>query len=113
MAVNERDIRLRDRISIRLPDEITLNENFILDLMLTIEDRLNLRLGTIILPLQFESILVDAVVKMYRRKYYEGIVQERIETLDIRFVDDILDEYSVEIESYLNSSSKKNVVRFI
>lgn len=112
----ERVAEVLARVETRLSDEVDLNTNFLLEAIKTIEDRLNIRLGTVELPIIFESIVVDAVVKVWRRKYYEGMDTERIDTIQTTFIENILDEYDYEIESYINSnvgSTKKNVVRFI
>ena len=83
----------------------------------TMSDRLCLRLGTNILPRLFESICVDAVVKMHRRAYYEGITSEGAANISTTFVDDVLSEYADEIALYReqqsNSSGSGKVVHFI
>lgn len=67
----------------------------------TISDRLALRLGVDALPETFNRIAADAVVKMHRRVYYEGITSESMNgQLSTQFVDDILAEYAVEINEY-------------
>ena len=43
---------------------------------------------------------MDAVVKMYRRTYYEGISSEGVANISTSFVEDILDEYAEEIARY-------------
>ena len=68
-----------DRIYIRLPEE--KNTFLVKEIVQTITDRLLLRLGVEELPKVFESIVVDASVKMYRRTYYEGISSENVEGL--------------------------------
>lgn len=104
--------RVKQRISDDAVKEETLNEY-----ILTVSDRLCLRLGVDILPKMFESICVDAVVKMYRRKYYEGISSEGAANITTSFVDDVLSEYSDEISSYVeksrNTSGSGRVVRFL
>ncbi len=106
-----------DRVMVRLSGESLIDEPFLLDASLTIIDRLNLRLGTEYLPVEFKSIAVDAVIKVWRRKYYEGIESERIDIINTSFVDNILDEYREEIYAYINDddkeSSRKNVVEFL
>lgn len=99
-----------NRVLIRLGDEVNIDQLYIDESIETVSDRLNLRLGTVTVPTQFQSIVVDAVVKMYRRQYYEGIQNEQIDTISLTFVDNILDEYQREIEAYLDSNRK---VRFL
>ena len=103
------------RIRNRLSKEEGIDDSFLFEAITTIEDRLNLRLNSDVLPKRFESILVDAVVKLWRRQYYEGISTERIDMIQTTFVDNILDEYDKEIQSYNSQSSGPavNVVRFI
>ncbi|NBI08241.1 phage head-tail connector protein [Senegalia massiliensis] len=106
---------LLDRVKTRLPGENQVDDAFLAEIIRTIQDRLNLRLGTETLPKQFYSILVDAVIKMYRRKYYEGIKSESIDTISTSFADDVLKEYETEINSYIDSKKviTQNVVRFL
>lgn len=112
MAVLE---RVRLRISIDEASDDMMNEY-----IQTISDRLKLRLGVgqaEELPDLFQSICVDATVKMFRRTYYEGISSENTDGISDSFVDDILAEYQDEINSYLNdkelSGNGLRKVRFI
>lgn len=105
-----------DRVQIRLGDEPNKDLDFINESIRTVSDRLNLRLGTVALPDRFESIVVDAAIKMYRRQYYEGIQSESADTINTSFVENILDEYDQEIQAYrasLEETTAKNVVRFL
>ena len=76
-----------------------------------------IRLGENTLPEPFNSICVDAVVKMYRRTYYEGISSEGAANITTSFVDNILNEYEQEIsdwkEQKTNISGSGRVVRFL
>lgn len=107
-----------DRLKVRLP-EASDKDDLLNEFVRTITDRVMLRTG---MPdelptVPFESIVVDAAVKMYRRIYYEGIEQEKSAELTAKFVDDILKEYNAEIQGYLDSLSldtgEDRVVRFI
>ncbi len=106
-----------ERILARLPgEEDQVDESFLNESIRLIEDRLNLRLNTEVLPKKFESILVDAVVKIWRRRYHEGIESEKADTIDTKFIEDVLAEYEKEIQDYLyyqEEDKYKNVVRFI
>lgn len=75
-----------------------------------IEDRLCIRLETSRLPSEFYSICVDAVVKMHRRFYYEGISSENDGGISVSFADDVLSEYTDEIQKY---KSRNKAVRFL
>lgn len=90
------------RVMTRIPEA---DEDAINEYIRTISDRLCLRLGVDILPHMFESICVDAVVKMHRRVYYEGISSEGAANITTAFVDDILAEYADEIELYRKRQS--------
>lgn len=94
-----------DRVKLRLTDE-EISEAVLNEYIETVSDRLCIRLGTDELPSQFNSICVDAVVKMYRRLCYEGISSENDGGLSVSFVDDILSEYSDEISAYTKKSGR-------
>ena len=106
---------LLDRVKLRLPEES--NDALLSELITTIIDRLCLRLGAETLPNMFASVTVDAVVKMYRRIYYEGISSENVTSISNSFVDDILAEYDMEIEGYkeqqANLGAGQRLVRFL
>ena len=87
------------RLKIRLPDT-QLTDAQLTEYLTTMSDRLCLRLGADTLPPLFNSICVDATVKMVRRTYYEGISSEGVANISTSFVDDILDEYADEIARY-------------
>lgn len=110
-------MEILDRVLARLPGEDNqADEPFLKESIRLVEDRLNLRLNTDKLPDKFESILVDAVIKIWRRRYHEGIETEKIDTINTKFVDNILEEYEKEIQAYLYNKEKdsfENVVRFI
>ncbi|MDY3234506.1 MAG: phage head-tail connector protein [Erysipelotrichaceae bacterium] len=104
-----------ERIKNRLKGE-TYDSTIMEELMQTIKDRLTIRLGigSDTFPEAFNSILVDATVKAWRRRYYEGISSENNENLSDSFVDDILSEYEDEIQMYRNTNSGSGkVVRFL
>lgn len=105
-----------DRVMARLPGENQVDESFLGESIKLVEDRLNLRLNTETLPNKFESIAVDAVIKIWRRRYYEGIESEKADTIDTKFIDNVLEEYEKEIQAYLYNKEKdsfKNVVKFL
>lgn len=100
-----------ERIKVRLSLSDDSKDSILKELINTITDRLCLLLKEEALPKKFESICVDAVVKAYRRIYFEGITQEGVEGISTAFVDNILDEYRLEIDSWINSN--KGIVKFI
>lgn len=109
-----------ERVRLRIPDTTEAPDQQLQNYIDTITDRLCLRLGTETLPVVFETICADAVVKMWRRTYYEGISSEGASNITTSFVEDILAEYEGEIRDYKdahtddeNSPTQTRVVRFI
>lgn len=93
------DPQLLERLRVRLPDT-NLTDDQLCEYLLTVSDRLCLRLGVGDFPTAFASVCVDATVKMVRRIYYEGISSESVSNLSTSFVDDILAEYADEITDW-------------
>lgn len=89
----------------------------LLEMIQAVSDRLCIRLGEETLPAVFTSICVDAVVKMYRRIYYEGISTENNGSLSTAFVEDVLAEYAGEISDWksrkANTSGSGRMVHFL
>ncbi len=104
------------RIQKRLTGE-EVDNTVISELAQTVMDRLCLRINETekTFPSSFYSIAVDATVKAYRRRYYEGLSSENVSNLSDSFVEDILNEYSPEITAYKNSSTNGTgkVVHFL
>nr|DAU84352.1 MAG TPA: Protein of unknown function (DUF3199) [Caudoviricetes sp.] len=105
-----------DRVKLRLPEET--NDQTLEELIQTATDRINLRIKQIVFPVSLESILVEIVVKMYRRKYYEGISSESADTLNVSFYEDIFAEYEGEFNNWIkmndeDTGNNKLKVRFI
>lgn len=107
---------LLQRLQIRLPGT-SLSVEQLTEYLQTVSDRLCLRLGASELPPLFNSVCVDATVKMVRRTYYEGISSEGVANISTSFVDDILAEYDGEIQDWksaqANSGSGPKVVTFL
>lgn len=109
---------VKERIKKRLSGE-EANEDIMDEINQIVTDRLCLRLGVSedAFPKLFESIVVDACVKAWRKCYYEGLASESVANLSNSFIDDVLAEYSDEIESWLSAenteSSKRRVVHFL
>lgn len=108
--------KLLSRLKTRLPDT-QLTDEQLEEYLQTMRDRLCLRLGVEMLPALFDSICVDATVKMVRRTYYEGISSEGVANISTAFVDDILAEYAGEISDWKNtqadSGNSRKVVTFL
>lgn len=110
---------VKERIKKRMDGE-TVNDVIMDEINQTVTDRLCLRLGVAeaAFPSLFQSIAVDACVKVWRKRYYEGIATENVANLSTSFIDDVLSEYGEEIDTWLNSregdvSSSRKVVRFL
>lgn len=110
-------MELIERVRKRIPDTEEMTDDVLEEYISTVSDRLCLRLGADFLPRLFESACVDAVVKMHRRAYYEGISSEGAANITTSFVDDILSEYAEEIERYreqqVKSCGSGKVVHFL
>lgn len=108
------------RVQTRLGNE-PYDEGVLADIVQTVTDRLSLRLGLSepdTLPALLYSVGVDASIKAFRRRYYEGIKSETEGGLSTSFVEDILDEYASEIKGYIASAKPEDlggtgVVRFL
>lgn len=110
---------VKERIKKRMDGE-TVNEVVMDEINQTVTDRLCLRLGVTenTFPPLFQSIAVDACVKVWRRRYHEGLASENVASLSTTFIDDVLAEYTDEIDTWLNSldggvSSLRKAVRFL
>ena len=100
-------VTLLNRVITRLSStNDTLDDNLLIELISTATDRINLRVGDIVLNPLLNSIVVDVVVKMYRRIYYEGISSESADTLNVSFVEDVLKEYDEELSAYKRQKEK-------
>lgn len=105
-----------DRVKLRLPE--ANDDTMLEELIQTATDRINLRVKQHTFPTVLESILVEIVVKMYRRKYYEGISSESADTLNVSFYEDIFAEYEGEFNNWIkmndeDTGNNKLKVRFI
>ncbi len=100
-----------DRVLTHLKGE-EVDTDLITEYIMIATDRVCLRLGKETCPSQFHSIIVDAVVKLYRRRYFEGINSENTAGESVQFIDNVLSEYEHEFQAYLNRQ-KQAVVRFL
>ncbi len=111
------DMAIKDRVLIRKPG---INEILIDELIRTALDRINLRLGVTVLPIELESIAVEVVCAMCNKSQAnnEGIKSENVDTFSVTFVDDILAEYETDFNRYLEIKNKQDnvnrgVLRFL
>lgn len=86
-------------------EEITPSEAWLRHWSSTVCNRLCLRLHAQRLPDIFASIAVDAVIKLYRRYYYESVSSESDGGVSVNFVEDVLNEYASEISEYNQKNS--------
>lgn len=84
---------LEDRVKIREPDLIGDEAT---EYITTAKDRIVLYGGFSKYDDRLDSITVDVVLAMYRRKYHEGITSEGVDVFSTTFVDSLLDKYSIE-----------------
>ncbi len=97
-----------ERVKLRLQDE-TYSDDQLQEYIKSATDRIMLRIGEADeLPKALETIAVDITVKLFRRKYYEGIKSEGADTLRVAFIDDILKEYEDDFKRYRNSKATGN-----
>lgn len=108
-------VRVQNRMNGETYDSTIMDE-----IIQTVTDRLCLRLGVdeSTFPDVFKSVVVDASVKVWRKRYYEGISTEWQGSLKSEFITDVLAEYQDEIDQWLNSSAadqsgNRKVVRFL
>lgn len=108
---------IKDRVLVRKPEA---NSALLDELIVTAQDRINLRLGVTLLPIELESVAVEVVCAMYNRSQSsnEGIVSENVDTFSVTFVDDVLAEYETDLARYLEMKNKQDngnrgVVRFL
>lgn len=63
-------------------------------------------------PAALESVAVEASMKAWNRRRYEGIKSENVNTLNTAFVENILEEYKDELDLYketLSSTYSANI----
>jgi hypothetical protein len=108
---------IKERVLIRKPEA---NDALLDELIKTALDRINLRLGVTLLPIELESVAVEVVCAMYNKSQAgnEGIASENVDTFSVTFVDDILAEYETDLDRYLEMKNKQDngnrgLVRFL
>lgn len=106
---------VKDRVKIRIPE---ITDPLLDEFAQTAIDRINLRVGVTLLPVELESVAVDVVCAMYNRKYHEGIKTEGADIFSVTFVDNILKEFEEDFKLYKEAADKqaneeRGVFRFI
>ena len=95
-----------NRVKTRLNGE-EYDEEILKELETGIFDRVAIRLdcaNSYDFPTAFLSIVVDATIKAWRRRLYEGISNENIAEISDSFYENLLSEYDSEFEAFKNSS---------
>lgn len=107
---------LAQRVLIRFyEDEYKPNEEVVGEILLTVSDRLKIRLEVEELPSLADSIIVDASIKALRLRGYEGSRSESAAdggSFSTSFIDDVLDAYQSDIAS-LKKSLHKSGLKFL
>lgn len=90
------------RVLVREPE--LSNKNDLLDeYVATAIDRILLYAALKEFPEALNSIAVEVVLAMYRRKYHEGIASEGVDVMSVTFLDSVLSEYDREFSNYKKS----------
>lgn len=106
---------IKQRALVRIPE---ISTPLLDEYAKTAMDRIKLRLGVDEYPIMLESVAVDVVCALYNRRRHEGLKDETVDTFRVNFVDDVLKEYSPELQRYLAMKEKqenenRGVVRFL
>lgn len=106
---------IKERVKVRLPD---IDAGLLDEYYKTATDRIMLRLGVTLYPVELESIAVEVICAMYNRRRHEGIKDESVDTFRVSFVDDILKEFEEDLQRYLAMKEKQDnehrgVLRFL
>lgn len=97
-----------ERVKKRIDDK-ELDDQVVIELAAVAGGRLCIRLGVDVLPELFKPICADAVVKMHRRIYYEGISSEGAAGISTSFIDDVMAEYEQEIADWKERKANDSV----
>lgn len=92
-------VAINKRVIIREP-ELEKQEAVLSEYTKTAIDRIKLYVGLKEFPEEFNSIAVEVVLAMYRRKYHEGISTEGVDAFNTTFVNNLLSEYDREFNNY-------------
>lgn len=106
---------IQNRVKVRIPE---IEDGLLNELYTTATDRIMLRLGITLFPVELESIAVEVICAMYNRRYHNGIKQENVDTFSVSFVDNVLAEYEKDLTNYLSmknkqSNANRGVLRFL
>lgn len=97
--MKEPEVTIIERVKIREP-KLKGQTDLVSEYIETAIDRIKLYTGLAEFPEAFNSIAVDVVLAMYRRKYHEGITSEGVDVMSVTFVNGLLSEYDREFSNY-------------
>ncbi|KNF09306.1 phage gp6-like head-tail connector protein [Gottschalkia purinilytica] len=89
-----------ERIKIRLNITDTTKDTLLNELITSACDSIMLRVGVTVFPRILESIAVETVIAMYNRLGSEGLESERIDVITNDFINDLLEPYQEQLESF-------------
>ncbi|MGY3766836.1 phage head-tail connector protein [Vagococcus vulneris] len=95
---------IKKRVKVR---ESKISDELLDEYLTTALDRIKLYTGINDLPIEFNSIIVDVVLAMYRRKYYEGIEQEKADVFSVKFINNILSQFDREFQNYKRKKAEE------
>lgn len=91
------------RIKVRMGDE-TYDESIMRSLAVTIYERIMIRLGIAnsdAFPIVFVSVICDATIVMWRRRFFEGIKSENLNGyVSTQYVDDVLNAFEKDFDAW-------------
>lgn len=106
-----------DRIKIR---ESGIDETLANEFILSVQDRIRLRLELDEYPADLDTIVVEVVQAMNNKHEmnHEGVESESVDVFSIKFIDDLLSQYGADFKGYLNKKQKsenenRGVLRFL
>ncbi|SJZ37970.1 hypothetical protein [Garciella nitratireducens] len=106
-----------DRVKLRVPriDETLANE-----FIISVQDRIKLRLELDEYPHELDTIVVEVVQAMNNRHEmnHEGVESESVDVFSIKFIDDLLSQYDSDLQGYINKkknseNASRGVLRFL
>ena len=108
---------IMSRILIRKPE---IKGDLAAELIKTAEDRIKIRIESMEIPTELQSVVVEVVCAMYNKSQAgnEGMKSENVDTFSVTFLDDILAEYQADFDGYLRMKNKQDnanrgVMRFL
>lgn len=109
MAKMKPETAILKRLAVRFSDEPRPpSDELQAEYVRTAMDRVCIRTGKHPFPDVAQSLVVEVVVKMWRRRFYEGVANESDGEVSSSFVDSVLDEHEAELEAIAKGSTKSD-----